>query len=325
MQTVHGLLFPFVSERELSVQKRHESISVIIPTLNAEPWLDALLTRLSRQTVRPVEILVVDSGSLDQTQAVCRQHGVSLLVIPQQEFDHGGTRTMAAKKARGDLLVFLTQDALPVDDCSLQKLTQPLLADEQVAAAYGRQLAWPGASLISEHLRLFNYPEVSFRRWYKDRHLYGFKTIFISNSFAAYRKKLLADAGYFPDRLIFGEDTCAAAQLLQNGWCVQYVHDACVYHSHDYTFFQDCKRYFDIGVLHTSQKKLFAPYGSPGGTGKKYVLSEIRFLLRKKAYIVLIQSMGRTVAKYVAYAAGKQYQHLPRFLTRALSMHRHWW
>ncbi len=304
---------------------QHPSVSVIIPTLNAEPRLERLLDSLERQTVRPAEILVVDSCSSDDTQAICRAHGVELVVIGREEFDHGATRTMAAKRACGDLLVFLTQDALPAEDVSLEKLLHPLLVDAEVAASYGRQLAYPGASLISAHQRLFNYPGSSEKRCFSDRHVFGFKTVFISNSFAAYKRKPLAEAGYFPERQIFGEDTCVLAQILRNGFCVQYVHEACVYHSHDYTITQDFKRYFDIGVLHTYRRDIFEPFGSPGGTGKKYVLSEIRFLFKKKAYILAAQSVLRNIAKYIAYVIGKKYRYLPRVLNRVMSMHPQWW
>ncbi|WP_161629777.1 glycosyltransferase family 2 protein [Desulfogranum japonicum] len=307
------------------MQQPIPAVSVIIPTLNAESCLEGLLESLSRQTVLPDEILVIDSSSSDSTHAICRKYQVNLRIISRETFDHGNTRTLAAQKAIGDLLVYFTQDALPMDDTALEKLLRPLLEHKEIAASYGRQLAHPGASLISEHLRLFNYPGISEKRCFHDRHTFGFKTVFISNSFAAYKRKPLTDAGYFPQRQIFGEDTCALARMLRDGYCVQYVHDACVYHSHDYTVAQDFKRYFDIGVLHTYRKDIFAPFGTPAGTGKKYVLSEIRFLLRKKAYILAAQSVLRNMAKYIGYIIGKKYEYLPRVVTRAMSMHSRWW
>lgn len=174
------------------------TVSVIIPTWNGEQWLEKLLTMLEQQTLVPDEIIVVDSGSQDGTcDLVCR-HNVRLVEIAQQDFDHGGTRTMAAGLAAGEILVYMTQDAVPASRDALELLVQPFKEDEKIAATYGRQLPNRGATIFSEHLRLFNYPDQSEVRCLDDRSQFGFKTIFISNSFAAYRSDLLAAYGFFP-------------------------------------------------------------------------------------------------------------------------------
>ena len=179
-------------------------VSVIIPTLNGARWLDDLLTRLREQTLQPDEILVVDSGSTDATLSIAASHGVHLLEIPPGSFDHGGTRSLAVRHVQGELLVFLTQDAIPADREALARLVRPLAEDALIAAAYGRQLANPDATPCAAHLRLFNYPPESAVRSLDDRHRLGFKTIFISNSFAAYRRGPLERVGCFPEKLLFG-------------------------------------------------------------------------------------------------------------------------
>ena len=108
-------------------------------------------------------------------------------------------------------------------------------SNEKVAAAYGRQLPAEDATLFGEHLRLFNYPDKPQLRCRQDWELYGFKTVFISNSFAAWRRDLLADQGYFPEHLLFGEDTVALAKMLEKGYYVAYVSEATVHHSHNYS------------------------------------------------------------------------------------------
>ncbi len=300
-------------------------ISLIIPTCNAAQHIGKLLTKLTRQTISAREILIVDSSSTDTTEETARQFAVQWLQISRQEFDHGGTRTMAAKRASGDILVYFTQDAIPADEYALERLVAPFVKKPQVAASYGRQLPKAEATPLSAHQRLFNYPDQGAVRCWKDRKRYGFKTVFISNSFAAYRKSCLAEAGYFPDKILFGEDTCVLAAILKNGYCVQYVADATVYHSHNYTFFQDARRYFDIGVLHTLKREVLQDYGAPTGAGRKYILSEISFLFRRNHYILIAQSILRNVLKFLAYTLGKHYKSLPRSLARALSMNRRWW
>ena len=301
------------------------TVSVIIPTLNGGRWLDDLLIRLREQTLQPDEILVVDSGSTDATLSIAASHGVHLLGIPPGSFDHGGTRSLAVRHVQGELLVFLTQDAIPADREALARLVRPLAEDALIAAAYGRQLANPDATPCAAHLRLFNYPPESAVRSLDDRHRLGFKTIFISNSFAAYRRTALEEVGLFPEKLLFGEDTVTVARLLERGWCVQYVSGAAVYHSHNYSLWQDFKRYFDIGALHALEWRIFTPYGAPTGAGKQFVRSEIAFLLAQKRYMLIPQSLVRNGLKLAAYALGRRHGRLPRSLARALSMHPHWW
>lgn len=149
------------------------SVSVIIPTCNGEPWLAELLSMLAVQSLVPAEILIIDSASTDATREITCRHNVHLIEIARQDFDHGGTRTMAAVAAVGEFLVYMTQDAVPVDRNVLAQLIRPLLEDETIAAAYGRQLPRRNANLFSEHLRLFNYPDQSEVRCLKDRSAAG--------------------------------------------------------------------------------------------------------------------------------------------------------
>ena len=79
------------------------------------------------------------------------------MVIPSAAFDHGGTRTKAVKIASGDVIVFLTQDALPCDNDTLETILK-MFDDPSVGAAYGRQIPYEESSLFGKHLRYFNYP-----------------------------------------------------------------------------------------------------------------------------------------------------------------------
>jgi rhamnosyltransferase len=299
-------------------------ISVIIPTRNGGPRFGELLSALRRQRRLPDEILVIDSGSSDETLALAQQNGARIISISPQDFDHGGTRTLGARSAIGDLLVYLTQDAVPADPEALEHLLAPL-ADELVAAAYGRQLPFPEASCFARHLRAFNYPERSAVRSFEDRTRYGFKTAFISNSFAAYRRDLLASVGYFQEGLVFGEDTFTVAKLLRKGYCVAYSAEARVLHSHNSTVAQDFRRYFDIGVAHVTNRELLESFGSPTGEGRRFVAAELAFLVRENLFFRLPESMLRSAVKLVAYNLGKRYTMLPMGLARWCSLNRGWW
>jgi rhamnosyltransferase len=236
---------------------------------------------------------------------IAQSQGAEVITIPHLEFDHGGTRTLAAMKAKGDILIYLTQDVLPCNEYTIEGIVRPFIEDGNVGAAFGRQLPRPDASLFAEHLRLFNYPETSYIRTLQDKEKYGIKTAFLSNSFAAYRKSVLKEIGYFKKGLSFGEDTCAAAKMLLNSYKIAYVAEAMVLHSHNYTIRQDFIRYFDMGKFHKRENWLLKEFGKAEGEGIRYAMSEFKFLLQRKRFDLFPEFVLRLVMKYSGYMLGK--------------------
>src|ERR1700690_933678 len=223
-------------------------VSVIIPTLNAEKQIGGLLQGLKSQTVL-CDVTVIDSSSEDDTIAIAGSLGARTMVTDKKEFDHGGTRTAAGKSSKSDILIYMTQDALPVNNETIENLIKPF-EDNAVGAVYGRQLPNPDANPFAAHLRFFNYPDASYVRSLSDRTRYKIKTPFLSNSCAAYRRSALEETEWFRERLILGEDTYAGARLLLAGYKIAYTAEAMIYHSHNYTALEEFGRYFDIGVFH---------------------------------------------------------------------------
>jgi rhamnosyltransferase len=300
-------------------------ISLIMPTLNGAATLPECFGALKVQSLRPYEVIVIDSSSDDQTVAICRQAGATVMTIARESFDHGGTRTAAARMAQGEILVFFTQDAILADRHALQRLVEPLLQANQVGCTYGRQLPARNADPIAAHLREFNYPPHSQSRSYADRLRYGLRTVFISNSFAAYRKEVLASCEYFNNGLIFGEDTCTLGRILLAGYKVCYVAEAEVYHSHNYSLIEDFRRAFDIGVLHKTQSWLLAAYGHAEGIGGRYVISLATRMCQDNRYLLLAECLVRSTLKLFGYKLGKNHRWLPPFLRSSLGMNRLWW
>jgi len=298
-------------------------LSVIIPTYNAQEYLPKLLERLKNQTVL-FELIIIDSSSSDNTVTIAREYTDNIIIIPTSEFDHGGTRTKAAKIALGDIIVFLTQDALPYDDHAIMKILEPF-ADSNVGAAYGRQIPYEETTLFGKHLRGFNYTETSYIRRLKDKEQYGIKTAFLSDSFAAYRKSTLEKIGYFKDGLIVGEDSYAGAKIILNEYALAYCSKAQVYHSHSYTVIEEFKRYFDIGVFHKRENWILETFGKAEGEGGRYVRSEFKYLLDHHAYYRIPEFFIRNGMKYMGYKLGQNYNHLPLKFIKKLSMHRLWW
>ncbi len=300
-------------------------VALIVPTLNAGKLWGTWLQAFERQSRKPEFLLLIDSSSSDDTLVMARAHGFATHVITKSEFNHGGTRQFAVNSLpAADIYVFLTQDALLNNHDAIEQLIRAF-DDEQIGAAYGRQLPHMNAGPIAAHARLFNYPEKSQVRSLEDRARFGIKTVFISNSFAAYRRSALLEAGGFPVNTIMNEDTYVAGKLLVSGWKIAYCADAQVFHSHDYGFLEEFKRYFDIGVFHTHTSWLQQTFGGATGEGLRFVNSEMRYLMTRAPWLIP-SAVLRTGLKWLGFKLGGMHlKGLPPTLCRTLSLHKAYW
>jgi rhamnosyltransferase len=279
------------------------SIAVIIPTLNGASWWDKLVQAIRAQGLAPRQVLVVDSQSEDGTAEAARECGFLVEQIGRTRFNHGGTRQWALQFfPRAQIVVYLTQDAILASEHALAILLRAF-DDPLVGAAYGRQLPRPGANPIEAHARLFNYPPVSAIHSRENAAAMGFKVIFFSNSFGAYRRIALEQAGGFPREANFGEDTVVAARLLQGGWRIAYVAEAQAYHSHAYSYREEFERYYRIGQLHGSEPWLLRDFGKASGEGRRFAISEIQYLSRHAPWLIP-EAMLRSGLKYLGYKRG---------------------
>ena len=159
----------------------------------------------------------------------------------------------------------------------------------------------------------------------EDRSRYGIKTAFISNSFAAYRRSALMQAGGFPTDTIMNEDTFVAGKLLFLGWKIAYCADAQVYHSHDYRYLEEFRRYFDIGVFHARSSWLQLIFGAASGEGRRFVLSEWRYLLAHAPWLIP-SAVLRTGLKWLGFKMGSSlHGALPKAVKRRFSLHQAYW
>ena len=239
-------------------------VSVVIPTYNAEQYIDGLLKSLTRQTAVP-EIVVVDSSSSDGTVDIAESYGAKVLQIKKEDFNHGGTRNLGAGQADGDVVVFLTQDALPADPRSIGALAEAL-EDPETAASYGRQIPREDAMPTERFARCFNYPDKPVLKSWNDIPQLGIKTFFFSNVCSAVRVKEFKKLGGFPENLIMFEDMLFAAKLLRDGYRIAYVPGARVIHSHNYGWVQQFKRYEMAGISF-SENPWFLQYGKGRNEG----------------------------------------------------------
>ena len=323
---------------------------VIVPTYN--PGLEAWakwVQALQFQNCKPMQVVVVDSGSTDGSLDLSQQAGFTVLHTKAQDFNHGATRQWALEQgflnpqpnptngatpsasSPPDFIVFLTQDAILASPNSLAELLQAF-QDSQVAAAYGRQLPKPEAHWLEAHTRSFNYPDASRTVQLQDKASLGIKACFLSNSFAAYRFQALMAQGGFPAHLPLGEDTFTAAKLLLSGQSLRYQASAAVYHSHNYNGLQDFQRMFDTGVFHAQNPWLLQNFGKAEGEGAKLVKSQWSYLKAQASQAKhpnflqgIAQLLSANAMKLMGYKLGRAHQWLPLALIKKFAMNKVFW
>ncbi|MDF2608644.1 MAG: glycosyl transferase family 2 [Lachnospiraceae bacterium] len=320
--------------------EKNLSIDVIIPVYKPDIKFKHLIERLTKQSVKPKHIRLLHTlENYNEQQVKERQttedmfsyaKGLSTssciiecIDIAKDEFDHGGTRNFGASLSQGDIIIFMTQDAVPVDKELIKQLIRPF-RNPQVAAAYGRQLAGEKAGVIEQYTRMFNYPKESYVKSKEDLPELGVKTYFCSNVCSAYRKEVYDNLGGFVTKTIFNEDMIMAAGIINSGYSIAYAAEAKVIHSHTYSYLQQFKRNFDLAVSQKQYREIFDAVKSEK-EGLKLIIKTMKYLLKMKKGILIPDLFLQSGFKYLGYLAGKNYDIMPIWLVRKLSMNPGYW
>ena len=240
------------------------TVDVIIPAYRPGREFGELLHRLEEQEYRPRRILVMNTGEQYWNREWEKCPILEVHHLEQKDFDHGGTRRRAAELSNADIMIFMTQDALPADRKVIGNLVCAVSENPGAGAAYARQLPRADCRFLERYTRSFNYPEQSSVKSLADIDKYGIKTYFCSNVCAAYDKGIYLKTGGFTERAIFNEDMICAGTMIQKGYSVVYAADARVYHSHNYSGRQQFHRNFDLGVSQAEHPEIFASVKSEG-------------------------------------------------------------
>src|SRR5258708_39346687 len=195
--------------------------SIIIPTKNGAADIAACLEAVySQKNTGRFEVLVIDSGSTDNTLEIVRRYPLRLEQIPPEAFHHARTRNYAAGLAKGEVLVFLSQDAIPASDTWLAALLSNF-NEPAGGAVYGRQ--WPKAESGLERRSAFAvmYGEPRIVKMPMDGIGLGHKYYHFSNANSAIRRRVW-EATRFPDELKVFEDVGIAKRILDSGWSIVY-------------------------------------------------------------------------------------------------------
>ncbi|MGY3931356.1 N-glycosyltransferase [Aeromonas encheleia] len=298
--------------------------TLIVLTYQAGDIWTEWLESLKMQLIYPSQIIMVDSSSTDNTVSLSRQVGIEPIIISPNDFNHGGTRNFAVKYAfDSEVIIYFTQDAILNESDALAKILD-CFSNPHVAAVCGRQLPHLDANPLAAHARLFNYPLESETKNTDDITRLGLKVAFMSNSFAAYRRDVFEKLGGFPENTILAEDMYMASKMILAGYKVAYCAEAAVRHSHNYTPWEEFRRYFDIGVFHACEPWIQEKLGGASGEGLRFVKSELSYLWRH-APLWIPRALLTTACKLVGYKLGKNYKKLPKSWRPKLSMYKSYW
>jgi pimeloyl-ACP methyl ester carboxylesterase len=197
--------------------------SILIRARNEASWIGRTLESVLGQEASDVEVLLIDSGSEDETVAIARRYPVRVLCIPRESFSYGRALNIGAESARGEWIVPLSAHAVPADRHWLSRLRRAL-DDCSVAGAASRQRAHPGTRLDG------------YRAFWQGLYALGVHTssaerYLFSNAASIVRADLWRTYPFDED-LIYCEDHSWALWMQKLGYKIRYVPDSVVLHSH---------------------------------------------------------------------------------------------
>lgn len=299
-------------------------VDIIIPSYKPDEKFEKLIGRLLKQKYPIHKIFIVNTDEkFWRTSKVLSNEKLKVTHIKKEEFNHGGTRNRAAEKSEADILIFMTQDAMPLNDMLVEELVKPF-QDDLVGASYARQLPEKDCGEIEKYTRSFNYPAESIVKSKEDVERLGIKTYFCSNVCGAYRSRIYHELGGFEKRTIFNEDMIYCGKMVQSGYKVAYAAAAEVIHSHNYGCMQQFHRNFDLAVSQAEHPEIFSGIKSEG-EGLRLVKKSAGHCLKIGKPWLLFELIMKSAFKYMGYLLGKNYTKLPQWFINKCTMNKMYW
>lgn len=300
------------------------TVDVLIPVYRPGKQLGRLLERLHVQSCPIRKIILMNTEKAYFPEGLeHRYENLEVHHLKKSEFDHGGTRDAGIRMSGADVVVCMTQDALPENTLLIETLLKAF-ADPDVGAAYARQLPKKGCSEVERYTRGFNYPEESRIKSGDDLPELGIKTFFCSNVCAAWRRDTYLKLGGFEKKTIFNEDMICAGHLIHKGGKIAYCADARVIHSHNYSALQQFHRYFDLAVSQMMHPEVFAGVRSES-EGMRLVMKSIWHCVKIGRPWLVFTVIAQNAGKFLGYKLGQRYQRLPQKLILLCTMNRSFW
>jgi glycosyltransferase involved in cell wall biosynthesis len=196
--------------------------SIIIRAYNEAEHIGKLLMGIQAQTVKDVQIILVDSGSSDDTVAIARQYPVEVVNIRPEDFSFGRSLNTGFEHAKGEFVVMASAHVYPVYPDWLEQMLAPF-KDEKVALTYGKQRG-AEKTQFSEH-QIFHH-------WYPDNSTSRQTTPFCNNANSAVRRSLWQQHPY--DETLPGlEDLAWGKWAQEKGYAIAYCAEAEIIHVHN--------------------------------------------------------------------------------------------
>lgn len=215
------------------------SVSVVIRCYNEAEHIGRLLSGIQQQTLRPDEVIVVDSGSTDATVEIARRFDTHIVCIQPEQFTFGRALNIGCQAASGDILVFASAHVYPIYSDWLEEMVRPF-EDETIALTYGRQQG--------DHRTRFSEHQV-FAKWFPTDSVPHQSHPFCNNANAAVRRSVWQQLPY--DEALTGlEDMDWARRMMTAGYGLSYVAEAPVAHIHNERFAQIKNRYRREAIAH---------------------------------------------------------------------------
>jgi rhamnosyltransferase len=297
--------------------------TVVIPVRDGARHLEAVLDALSLQLPAGIhEVLALDSDSRDGSAEILERHGVRRVRVLAGSFDHGETRNLGAREARGDFVVFLSQDAQPADGHLVARLVGVLDADPRLAGAFARQRPRPDADPLTRRdlagwVACAAEPRSVFigdaARFDALPPLERYRLCVFDDVASAVRRELLLAHPF--ERTPFGEDVEWGQRMLRLGYGLAYVPEAVVIHSHPRTARALFRRNY---LCHRLLSRLFGLRTIPDAAhlaraAAGALSSDLRTLLREGAEApAWLAAPGQTLAATYGQYRGARDERLGR-------------
>ena len=238
----------------------NKETTIILRTFNNDDIVGQTLKALSSQSYKDYELLVVDSGSTDNTLKIVSSYEHRLIKVKKEDYHPGIVLNNAVSKANTGLIVFLNSDTVMLHKNCLRTLINEL-KDEETSAVYARQVARPEANPWVRRDYEIAFPKD------KDSPSWMYYSLPLSGI-----KKAVWEKNKFYTEAWASEDTKMGVDLTEKGFKIKYLPNVIAMHSHNYTLKQIYNRRFVEGE---ADAYIFSKRSSVASMLKSYVSSLI--------------------------------------------------
>jgi rhamnosyltransferase len=262
------------------------------------------------------EIIVIDSGSRDGSVEFIKRMSkiddrLSLYEIPSEEFHHARTRNLGISLSRSDIVVCLNGDAIPCDEHWLNNIVLPVIngGPERIAASYGKQIPRNDVDICNYCRMTFNYHN---NNKIKDIHtnLSKSELYFFSSVNCCINTKMISPP-VFNEKFPVYEDVTLSYKIISNGMRIAYCPDAAVIHSHNFTYYDILRRYFDAGSV-WKRIGIFGQNDQCINSDRKRFLKHSLNILKKRSIAEKLKFSGFLFFAGLGFKLGLNYKYLPK-------------